>query len=50
MFQSLSPSCTYTVSVAMRNAAGKGPVASVNVTTPALPIGNCLKFITKLNL
>ncbi|XP_077293792.1 receptor protein-tyrosine kinase sevenless [Arctopsyche grandis] len=38
MFQSLSPSCTYTVSVAMRNAAGKGPVASVNVTTPALPI------------
>lgn len=39
MFQSLSPSVKYQVSVAMRNGEGEGPPATVLVTTPALPTG-----------
>lgn len=39
MFQSLSPSTTYTVSIAMRNALGEGPQAVVNGTTSDSPTG-----------
>ena len=40
MFQSLSPSRNYSVSVAMRNAVGLGPAATEIVTTPHLSEGN----------
>lgn len=39
MFQSLTPSTTYTVSIAMCNSYGKGPQETVNATTLDSPKG-----------
>ncbi|XP_032516846.2 proto-oncogene tyrosine-protein kinase ROS isoform X1 [Danaus plexippus] len=38
MFQNLAPAREYEVSVAMRNAVGEGPRATVRIKTPPLPI------------
>lgn len=45
MFQNLVPSTNYTVSVAMRNGIGEGPVAAVFVATPKEPEGTIITIL-----